>query len=177
MKSNTAEYSALRTELIHHDSACLTILGLLLAATTAIYGVVANQQIFPLLIMLSVIWGIGFLYIVEKRATIRRISFYIQTQLEKSSSSLGWEAWSRKSRPSMELPTVSPLKIERTLLVIANVVNTIWLWISAPTSLAIIAAVITLISFIWSQLILNRYYKFSRKNKGEQTQIILELRE
>ncbi len=164
MQSNTAEYNALRTELIHHDSACLTILGLLLAATTAIYGVVANQQIFPLLIMLSVLWGIGFLYIVEKRATIRRISFYIQTQLETSNSDLSWEAWSRTNRSGMDLPTVSPLKIERTLLVIANLVNTIWLWISATISLAIIATVVALISLIWSQLILNRYYKFNRKN-------------
>ena len=167
MKSNEAEYSALRTELIHHDSSCLTILGLLLAATTAIYGVVANQQIFPLLIMLSVLWGVGFLYIVEKRATIRRISFYIQTQLEPSNNDLSWEAWSRTNRSGMDLPTVSPLKIERTLLVIANLVNTIWLWKSASISLAIIATVVALISLIWSQLILNRYYKFSRKNDAE----------
>ena len=60
MKYSEVEYNSLRAELIHHDGKCLNIVGLLLASSTAIYGLVTQRQLFPLLIMLSIIWESGF---------------------------------------------------------------------------------------------------------------------
>lgn len=164
MEPNKIEYTALRTELIHHDSSCLSILGLLLASSTAIYGLVANQNTFPLLLLLSIIWLIGFLYIVEKRASIRRIAFYIQTCIELSDSTFQWETWSRHSRTNLSLPTVSPLKIEFALLLIVNSVNTVWLWAEGNIWLAVGATTLLLTSLVWSSLIIKKYYAFSRHN-------------
>lgn len=61
MAFNGAEYNSLRAELGRHDNACLNILGLLLAASTAIYGLVANERVLLLLPLLSVIWLVGCL--------------------------------------------------------------------------------------------------------------------
>lgn len=146
------EYNSLRKELIHHDRICFNIISLLLGASTAIYGLVVKENLFPLLIILSVIWFVGFLYIVEKRANIRRISFYIEQKFEKEQKNNKdyWERWTRQNRHpkqkpqaniymtasdtdkkkdiQLQLPTVSPLKwIEFPLLIIINLVNIIWL--------------------------------------------------
>lgn len=173
MKYSEAEYNCLRAELLHHDGGCLTILGLLLASSTAIYGLVADRSIFPLLIMLSIIWLVGFLYIVEKRATIRRISFYIKTRIEGESDTFNWETYSRRNRfipqdkridrgDEIILPTVSPLKIEFSLLILTNLINTIWLWSSSNVRLALFATSLSLFSVAWSGFIVTRYYASSR---------------
>jgi hypothetical protein len=156
MKYSEAEYTCLRAELLHHDGSCLTILGLLLASSTAIYGLVADRGVFPLLIMLSIIWLIGFLYIVEKRATIRRISRYIN-----------WETYSRQNRSATQvknnnqgndivLPTMSPLKIEFSLLILTNLINTIWLWSSNNFKMALFATLLSVFSIVWSGFIVTR---------------------
>jgi hypothetical protein len=169
MKYSEAEYTCLRAELLHHDGSCLTILGLLLASSTAIYGLVADRGVFPLLIMLSIIWLIGFLYIVEKRATIRRISHYIKNQIEAASDSFNWETYSRQNRSATQvknsnqgndisLPTVSPLKIEFSLLILTNLINTIWLWSSNNFRMALFATLLSVFSIVWSGFIVTRYY-------------------
>ena len=91
MTFNNSEYNALRTELIHHDRSCLTILQFLLTASTAIYGLVSTEKFdSSLLILLSIIWFIGFLYIIEKRSTIKRITYYIKTQIEDKKNFIFW---------------------------------------------------------------------------------------
>lgn len=176
MEFSEVEYSSLRSELIHHDGSCLNILGLLLASSTAIYGLVADRGLFPLLIMLSMIWLVGFLYIVEKRSTIRRISRYIKHKIERESDTFNWETYSRQNRytkkgegnknvdkETVVLPTISPLKIEFSLLVITNLINTVWLWSSNNTKLAFCATILAISSIIWSGFIVFRYYSSSRK--------------
>ena len=140
MTFDNSEYNALRTELLHHDRSCLTILQFLLTDSTAIYGLVSTTQVGSfLLILLSIIWFIGFLYMVEKRSTIKRITFYIKTQIEdKRISSFGWEKWSfnnRKEPPEMSLPKISPPKIEFALLTITNIVNCTWFWFDTNNKL------------------------------------------
>ncbi len=168
MKYSEVEYSYIRTELIHHDGSCLNILGLLLASSTAIYGFVAERGLFPLLIMLSLIWLVGFLYIVEKRSTIRRISRYIQTRIETESDGFNWETYSRQHRyphdkTTILLPTLSPLKIEFSLLVITNLINTVWLWSSDNINLAVGQTLLAIFALSWSGLIIFRYYSSSQK--------------
>ncbi len=133
MTFNDSEYNALRTELIHHDRSCLTILQFLLTASTAIYGLVSTTKVdSSLLILLSIIWFTGFLYIVEKRSTIRRISCYIRTEIESKNKVIGWEEWCFKDRNEKfktYLPKISPLQIELSLLTTANIVNILWLFL------------------------------------------------
>ena len=93
MEVSEAEYNSLRTEILHHDGSCLNILGLLLASSTTIYGFVAERKLYPLLIVLSVIWQVGFVYIVEKRFAILRISNYIKTMIEKKEGTFHWETY------------------------------------------------------------------------------------
>ncbi|MEM9502681.1 MAG: hypothetical protein AAGA01_01845, partial [Cyanobacteria bacterium P01_E01_bin.43] len=62
---------------------------------------------------------------------------------------------------------VSPLKIEWALLLSTNVVNTIWLWQAGSTALAIFATMVAGLSLVWSKLILDKYYKFSRGKDAE----------
>ena len=106
------EYTSLRTELIHHDRVCFNIISLLLGASTAIYGLVVKENLFPLLIILSVIWFVGFLYIVEKRANIRRISFYIEQKFEKDEENNKdyWERWTRQDRHPEQKPKANGSK-------------------------------------------------------------------
>ncbi len=118
------EYNALRAEIIHHDRTCFNIISLLLGASTAIYGLVVKQNIFLLLIILSVIWFVGFLYIVEKRASIRRISYYIRYAIEPKDKKR-WETFSLIN-DNIHFPKISPLKTEFVLLMTTNIVNCYW---------------------------------------------------
>ena len=97
---DNSEYNALRTELLHHDRSCLLIISFLFTASVTIYGLVSTEKFdSSLLILLSIVWFIGFLYIVEKRSTIKRISFYIKTKFEtRNSSTFNWETWCYKNR-------------------------------------------------------------------------------
>ena len=200
MKYNETEYSSLRTELIHHDRICLSILGILLTASTTIYGLVSQkQEILFLLIVLSVIWFVGFLYILEKRSTIRRISMYIEDTFEQGITfscnknsfdrrvindeiCFYWERYSGENRYSnqhnqekeknekQKMPTVSPLFIEFSLLVITNLVNTFWLWClffeldrePATLLLALASTLVAIISICFSTHLVNKYYQASR---------------
>lgn len=175
MEFNSNEYNSLRAELIHHDRTCLTIISLLLTASTAVYGLVVNKQLSYLLIVLSVIWHVGFLYLIEKRANIKRISFYIQTQIEPEISNFGWEEWSRnfrylpesstdeqpesstnKQTEPPDLPALSPLKeVEFPLLKMTYIVNCIWLCFLTLKQLSkiiiqfnIISAIIAIVTLI-----------------------------
>jgi len=180
MTFNDAEYNSLRTELIHHDRTCLTILGLLLTASTAIYGLVVNKDLFYLLILLSVIWYVGFLYLVEKRSNIKRISFYIQIQAETEDSDLNWESWSRNYRYEINanhvfyLPSRSPLKLEYSLAIITLIVNCAWFCylifdkFKNEYNILIVILVIALaftIPISYLSFIVYKYYRFNKSYK------------
>ncbi|MEL6553724.1 MAG: hypothetical protein AAFP00_10565 [Bacteroidota bacterium] len=151
MNSREIEYLTLRRELVHYDAACLTILGSLITASAAIYGVVSDPERHPygLLCGLDVIWLIGFMYIVDKRSSIIRIALYIKMRFEGSNSIregeelcyYEWETWLDSSGRILNgresglcedsctdsLPIVDPTWIEFVLLVFVCLVDTAWL--------------------------------------------------
>jgi hypothetical protein len=109
------------------------------------------------------------LYIIEKRATIRKISSYIKNKIEMESDVLSWETYSRQNRSTtpdksnsqeneISLPTVSPLKIEFSLLILTNLINTIWLWLSNNFKMALFATLLSVFSVAWSGFIVTKYY-------------------
>ena len=142
---------SLRRELVHYDAACLTILGSLITASAAIYGVVSdpNKHPYGLLCALDAIWLVGFIYIIDKRSSIIRIALYIKMRFESSVSMFDgeenyyyeWETWLDSSGKVLNglksglpqkactdiLPIVDPINVEFTLLVLVCIINTIWL--------------------------------------------------
>ena len=187
MTFNNSEYNSLRTELLHHDRSCLLIMSYLLTASTAIYGLASSEKFDSfLLILLSVIWLIGFLYIVEKRSNIKRISFYIRNKIERENPfAFKWEQWcfqNRNEQSGRSLPKISPLTIEFALLTATNIFNSIWLCVDSRSQiikylnnflislginyinnhikiiLCILLLLIPLLSFIISSIQIFKYY-------------------
>ena len=147
MNPGISEYTALRTELVHYDKLCLTILGSLLTISTAVYGIVADKGTFQLLPPLSIVWVVGFVYILDKRSSIVRIALYLRVYFESSDKDFGWESWLRdksfcaskccKGLRSKDLskhvclhalPLKDPIHVEYFLLVSTLVANVAWLW-------------------------------------------------
>ena len=136
-----AEYTTLRTEIMHYDKACLTILGFLLVLSTSVYGLVAEKGTFSLLLLLSIIWSVGFRYILDKRLSILRIALYLQVCFESSDRGFWWESWLTKDGVRLHqkckgvnhsglktLPARDPIYLEFFLLFTTLVVNVIWIW-------------------------------------------------
>lgn len=143
MHTEDAEYTALRTEIVHYDRSCLTILGSLLTLSTAVYGLVAQSGTFYLLLILSVIWTVGFQYIVDKRASILRIALYLQIYFDGLNRNFWWESWlvsdglclSAQNPTQVQhhkglslLPIKDPVHVEFILLLVTLLVNTIGMW-------------------------------------------------
>lgn len=171
---NKLEYNSLRTEIIHHDHTCFNIISLLLGASTAIYGlVVKDNKIFPLLLVLSVIWFVGFLYIVEKRSAIRRISYFIRHQIEpqllQQKEEKGWEKFSLngklqdKKNYETHFPKISTLQIEFSLLVISNIINCYWFWMLQKSFSSLEIGLLIIFIFVIPTLLcgwyVNKYYE------------------
>ena len=186
MNSSEAEYRALRTELIHYDNACLTILGLMLTASTAIYGLVSDKSIYPLLFLLSIIWSVGFPYILDKRASNLKIALYIKIHVESCDNDFFWETWLQNkgllnntgNRHSVnekakaeypkgldDLPIVDPVKIEFALLATTHIVNVAWLWLAKDSQqpLAITTTILAIISLYRSFFRMYHYLSFDSK--------------
>ena len=137
----TAEYAALRRELVHYDRTCLTLLSLLLVLSTTVYGLVAQKDLFLLLALLSIAWFVGFCFIVDKRICILIIALYMQLHFEVPSKGFFWETWLRSGGLRLpfdqakgaqienslsELQDINPVNIEFVLLFFTLLINAVW---------------------------------------------------
>ena len=128
------EYSVIRAQILQYDQTCVSILGVLLTASTAVYGIAIEKQSFVLLPILSIIWIVGFLYISEKRFWIRRSALYLRTEVESKTSGLYWQNWLKDNDNDKRFLRFSPLKYEYCLLFIVNITNLILTYINYDKS-------------------------------------------
>ncbi|MGA1841694.1 MAG: hypothetical protein ACMUIU_13810 [bacterium] len=119
------EYTFIRSQIGEQDRACLSMVGILLTSSTAIYGLAIEKQIYSLLPILSIIWVVGFLYICEKRFWIRRSALYAREMIESKESGLYWQTWLKENENDKRFLRFSPLKLEYLLLLIVNIMNVI----------------------------------------------------
>ena len=194
-KIKDTEYSALRMELIHYDTACLTILGSLLTAAAAGYGFIAEKQTYYLLPLLSAIWFVGYFYMLDKRISILKIALYIQTKFETHKEGYFWESWLANDGSYLEnrklcLPKevclsrlnffLEPEWIEFFLLQGVNILNAGWLWQivftskTPPFALCGLTTGLSILSSAVSNLAIASYRSFkARKRKFSKIDILL----
>lgn len=91
-----AEYTALRTEIVQADNACLLMTGYILIAVGALYQ--ANLEWLASFLSL-----IGLFYYTEKRFSIRHIANFILEKISTKGSGFEWEKHVAKLRKDKEL--------------------------------------------------------------------------
>lgn len=171
------EYSVIRAQILQYDQTCVTIIGILLAASTAVYGLAIKKDAYVLLPILSIIWLVGFLYISEKRFWIRRSALYLRDVVEDKKIGLYWQSWlkenERDARSFRFIPfrlkedeknavflRFSPLRYEYFLLFVVNSTNLILILIKLCISKNIILIGISLLTLILTILLYFKVVKF-----------------
>lgn len=136
------EYSELRAELRQWDTTCVTVLGFLGGLWTAVYGFSDLEENSFVLIVLSILWIIGILYIVDKRFQIRKISLFLKIEVEDRDSGLYWETWQKEndvdtarrisllepSDENIKFVRFSPVEMEIYLALFVVISNTVYLY-------------------------------------------------
>lgn len=140
-----AEVEALRSEMAQWDSSCSTTIAYLLSATfvywTAVTTVVSQGKteewaLFLTVLNVSVtfVWLIGHHNVFEKRFMIRRIAFYIRTELERRIfDGHGWESYIVKNRKWLDesFPRLPPIETECRIVLFVAVANALSLGLYA----------------------------------------------
>jgi hypothetical protein len=91
------EYQALRQQIADADKTCVTLLGALLAGSTALVTFSVERGGADVAWLLSPLWLVGHMYLAEKRSMIMKTAYYIRNCLESRQTGLGWEGWHRKT--------------------------------------------------------------------------------
>lgn len=139
------EIAALRSEMAQWDSACSTTIAYLLSATfvywTAVTTVVSQGKteewaLFLTVLNVSVtcVWLIGHHNVFEKRFMIRRIAFYIRTELERRIfDGHGWESYIVRNRKWLDetFPRLPPIETECRIVLFVAVANALSLGLYA----------------------------------------------
>ncbi len=103
------EYAWCREEISRSDRACIRLMGLLVATTTALFSVVyRNEEMAPLACLaLGPAWLIGYWYFTEKRFVIIRIAEFLRSQVEPKEDGLEYETYlNRLSRQGKMRPAL-----------------------------------------------------------------------
>ena len=95
------EYEMLRSELIYSDRVCITLLTFLLTFTATSYSIAIKHEIFGLISLTSLIWTIGYFYISEKRFLIKKIAFYLRTEIEDEELGIFWQNWLKNNKSKL----------------------------------------------------------------------------
>ena len=164
------EYTSLRSQISHQDDACLTMVGILLGTSTAIYGLAIEKSVYSLLPILSILWVVGFLYICEKRFWIRRTARYLRENIEDKDSGLYWQSWLRENQDDERFLRFSPLKLEYVLLLVVATTNVFLLFIPIEIALKYqreylymsISIIMLIVSILIGFRVVRFYYKTAR---------------
>ena len=164
------EYKCIRAQIGQQDQACLTLVGILLASSTAVYGLAIEKGAYSLLPILSILWVVGFLYICEKRFAIRRSALYLREVVESKESGLYWQTWLKENENDGRFLRFSPLRLEYTLLLLVNITNVYLTGISLSdsnnkayhASYAVISCLMLVLSLLIYFKIVRRYYHDAR---------------
>jgi hypothetical protein len=133
------EIAALRSEMAQWDGVCNSTIAYLLSATfvywTAVTTVVSQGKTEEWALLLTVlnlsvtcVWLIGHRNVFEKRFMIRRIAFYIRTELERRIfDGRGWESYIVKNRKWLDetFARLPPIETECRIIFFAVVANAI----------------------------------------------------
>ncbi|BBC25791.1 hypothetical protein [Pseudanabaena sp. ABRG5-3] len=98
IEDRRAEYTALRAEILQADNICLLMMGYLVTAVGFLYSVSLEW-------LVSFLSFIGFCYFTEKRFSIRKIAFFIASEICKDDSGFGWEKYVQKLRENKKTDT------------------------------------------------------------------------
>lgn len=94
------EWQNLRTEIYELDKACLTILQVTIAVSAGLIGWYssAREPGLGMIIVLSPIWMLAYIYLYHKRLSIRRIEGYLRVVIESKDYTPKWEKKLQKFR-------------------------------------------------------------------------------
>ena len=160
------EYTAIRDQINQQDQACLSMVGILLASSTAVYGLAIEKGAYSLLPILSILWVVGFLYICEKRFAIRRSALYLREVVESKESGLYWQTWLKENENDKRFLRFSPLRLEYALLLLVNITNVYLTGQSLSdsanrtchASYIVISSMMLVVSLTMYFIIVRRYY-------------------
>ena len=166
------EYTSLRSQISHQDDACLTMVGILLGTSTAIYGLAIEKSAYSLLPILSILWVVGFLYICEKRFWIRRTAQYLRENIEDKDSGLYWQSWLKENQDNEPFLRFSPLKLEYVLLLVVTTTNVFLLFVPIEITLKYqreylylsISTITLIVSIIIGFRVVRLYYRKARNS-------------
>lgn len=149
------EYQCLRSEILHSDRICFSILAFLMTATLTCYGIVAEFGVPELLVLLSVLWTLGYYYLWEKRFAVAKMTFYLKTEVEKEEIGLCWETWLAKYRSKLDRMFVRyrPYYIDTFFSIVVVAINTVllfWVFWACRTTSAMIRSLLYFVASLAS---------------------------
>lgn len=114
----SAEYQALRTQIADADKTCVTLLGILLTATAALASFALEKKNPGIAFVIVPLWGVGHLYLAEKRFIILITAKYLRSEVEPLHKDLAWEGWLHDHRT--DYPRYFPFIVECVLALLMS---------------------------------------------------------
>lgn len=121
LESKRTEWVNLRNEISNQDGLCQTILAFLMTVSMTSYTLYFEGTSkadgaggIILLGASSLVWLLGYYYLLEKRFLIGRMAYYLRTEVEQKDLGLNYETWVADNRGTLEKRFLrkKPYKIE-----------------------------------------------------------------